>query len=596
MISVGGLPPVLAQMGAIGAPAEGPGKRGAWGYAGPAPGLGVSPTGNLPDRQAWGPPYIGRARVAGFRYAQGMKQHALRGGLAVILGLVLVAASGPRADAAPARDDKDKLAPPPAVTTGSVATRAPGPAVGAGKAGGGEETIAYRATAGVLPLLDEKLKPKAQVFYVAYERLENGEPMPAGSRPITFAFNGGPGSSSVWLHLGALGPVRVKMGPEGEVVKAAGELVPNDATWLRFTDLVFIDPVSTGYSRAEDDQDPKQFHGLDEDARAVGDFIRLYLTRAQRWQSPKYLTGESYGTTRASVLAADIQSRLGVFLDGVVLVSPILQFQTTSFEVGNDVVYPLYLPSYTATAWHHKKLSGPLAADLSAAVAASEVFARTEYTLALMEGSDLAPARRDAVAQRLSELTGLSKAYILLCDLRPTLGQFTKELLRDRGLTVGRLDSRYTGVDRSAVRETPEYDPSYAAIQGHYTAALNTYVRGTLKFESDLNYEILTGNVHPWNYPQRNRYANVAESLRSAMSFNPNLRVLALSGHYDFATPQYAMRYTIAHMGLSAAQRARISQVFYASGHMMYVRDADRIKVYDDVAAFYAGGQPDERR
>ncbi len=518
-----------------------------------------------------------------------------RGPLAISLAYSLVLAALPSAAVASRADDKPALHPPAkAVTHNSVQVQPPASAKDAATS-----TLHYRAAAGILPLLDEKLKTKANVFYVAYERLESegedAKPLDPARRPITFAFNGGPGSSSVWLHLGALGPVRVKMGPEGEVLKSQG-LTPNETTWLEFTDLVFIDPVSTGYSRAEGDEDPKQFHGLDEDARAIGDFIRLYLTRSQRWLSPKYLVGESYGTTRASALAADIQTRLGVFIDGIVLVSPILQFQTTSFEIGNDVVYPLYLPGYTATAWFHKKLTGPLADNLNGAVAASEAYAKNEYLLALMEGTDLPPARREAAATRLSELTGLSKDFILRCDLRPTLGQFTKELLRDQGLTVGRLDSRYKGVDRSQARETPEYDPSYAAIQGPYTAALNAYVRGDLKFESDLNYEILTGNVQPWNYPQRNRYANVAESLRSAMSFNPNLRVLATSGHYDFATPQFAMRYTLAHMNLSPEQRARISQTFYESGHMMYVRDADRRKLYGDVAAFYAGEQPEERR
>lgn len=459
----------------------------------------------------------------------------------------------------------------------------------------GGAPIKYRATAGMLALTDDnKAKPKANVFHVAYERVFDPplSPEEAAKRPITFAFNGGPGSSSVWLHLGALGPRRVKMGPEGEMPAPPGELVDNAEAWLDFTDLVFIDPVSTGYSRAAEGEDPKQFHGLEEDTRAVADFIRLYLVRNQRWSSPKYLCGESYGTTRASALAPDLQSRLGIYLSGIILISPILNFQTTSFEVGNDTPYPLYLPSYAATAFYHKKLKPPLDADLQRTIDEARRFADSDYLVALMKGDALPKAEYDAIAKRLSEFTGLSEQYIKRCDLRPTLAQFNKELLRDQARTTGRLDSRFKGIDRNEAGASPEYDSSYAAIQGPFTAALNAYVRGELKFESDLNYEILTGNVQPWNYPARNRYVNVAESLRAAMSANEHLRVLACSGWFDFATPAHAMTWTMNHLGLDPARRANISQTFYDSGHMMYIRDVDRVKLRQDVLNFYRAGEP----
>lgn len=464
----------------------------------------------------------------------------------------------------------------------------------------GGQIVKYRATAGLSPLMDDKLKAKARVFSVMYERLadepdKDGKAVTLASRepakrPITYAFNGGPGSSSVWLHMGALGPRRVLMGTEGELVTPT-QVVECIGSWLDFTDLVFIDPVSTGYSRALDGEDPKQFHGLDEDIRWVAEFIRLHLVKHERWLSPKYLAGESYGTTRAAGLSSDLQGRLGISLTGIVLVSPVLNFQTTSFDNFNDTAYWLFLPTYTATAWFHKRLPPPLGGGtLRQAVDEATAFAQTDYLLALAQGDALPDARRAEVAARLSALTGLSVEYIQRANLRVPIFNFTKELLRSEGKTVGRFDSRYTGLDRNQNGTSPEYDPSYAVIQGSYTAALNAYVRGDLNFESDLNYEILTGAVQPWNYGQaRNRYADVTEPLRSAMTQNPNLRVLVCSGWYDLATPAFAMTYTMTHMGLNPLVRPRISQVYYEAGHMMYLREADLLKLREDARAFYGG-------
>lgn len=467
----------------------------------------------------------------------------------------------------------------------------------------GGKVIRYRATAGLLPLLDDGKKAKANVFHVAYERLPDEKPTAEGTkdelsraekakRPITFAFNGGPGSSSVWLHMGALGPRRVRFGDEGEMLAVPAELVDNDQSWLDFTDLVFIDPVSTGYSRPADGEDAKQFHGLEEDIRAVAEFIRLYLVRSERWESPKYLSGESYGTTRASGLAAELQGRMGIYLSGITLVSPVLNFQTLRFDAGNDLPYWLFLPTYAATAWHHKKLAPPLDADLEKTLAEVEQWSQTEYVVALAAGDRLTPQRRQAVAEQLSRYTGLSAAYWLRNDLRVPQPGFCKEILRDQQRTVGRFDSRYKGIDSRDVGERTDYDPSYAVIQGPFTAALNAYVRTELKFISDVPYEILTGRVQPWNYDTfTNRYVTVADSLRAGMTQNPNLRVLVMSGYYDLATPHFAIAHTIAHLDLDKSVRGNISQTFYKAGHMMYLRKDDLVKFRSDAAAWYAGGR-----
>jgi carboxypeptidase C (cathepsin A) len=485
-------------------------------------------------------------------------------------------------------DDKKEVA--PSVTTHQITL--------------GGQTIRYRATAGTLPLLDDGKKVKANVFYVAYERLPDGVPVAPGegqpvppdalsreqraARPITFAFNGGPGSSSVWLHMGALGPKRVKMGDDGEMLPGPATLVDNEFCWLAFTDLVFIDPVSTGYSRAVDGEDPHQFHGLDEDARSVAEFIRLYLVRNGRWESPKYLCGESYGTTRAAALSSQLQGGLGIYLNGILLVSPVLNFQTLRFEAGNDLPYWVYLPTYAATAWHHKKLAPPLDADLEKTLAEVERWASTEYVLALAAGSALPAGKRAEVARTLAKYTGLSEDFVLKADLRPQIQEFCKELLRDEGRTVGRFDSRYTGLDRRGVGDSPDYDPSYSVVQGPFTAGLNTYVRTELKYESDVPYEILTGRVHPWNFGAFNgRYVNVSDSLRSAMTQNPNLRVLVMSGYYDLATPHSAAGYTVEHLDLDPSLRKNIRQTFYRAGHMMYLRMDDLKKFTRDAAAFY---------
>src|SRR6266700_1437130 len=382
------------------------------------------------------------------------------------------------------------------------------------------QEIKYTATAGTILLKLEDGTPKASVFYVAYTKDNVSD---TSKRPVTFTFNGGPGAASIWLHLGALGPRRVEMGDAGSLLPPPYKLVDNEYSLLDLTDLVFIDPVSTGFSRAVPGEAPKQFHGIQEDIESVGDFIRLYATRSKRWTSPKFLAGESYGTTRAAGLSGYLQQRYGMYLNGIVLISAILNFETAEFDTGNDLPYILYLPTYTAIAWYHKKLPSDLqSGDVQKAVEESRKFAVGEYADALMAGDALPAARRAEIQQKLARLTGLSPDYIDRTNLRIEIQRFTKELLRSERRTVGRIDARFTGIDRDAAGEHPEFDPSIAAIIGPYSGMLNDYARNDLKFDSDLPYEVLTGRVRPWNYaPYENRYVNVAETLRKAMTQNP---------------------------------------------------------------------------
>jgi len=443
--------------------------------------------------------------------------------------------------------------------------------------------IEYTARAGTLELKEESGKEKAHVFFVAYTR--DGE-TDLAKRPITFSFNGGPGSSSVWLHLGALGPRRVRLSEDGWPPPPPYELVDNEGSWLDLTDLVFIDPVTTGYSRPAEGESAEQFHGVAEDVEAVGEFIRLYTTRYRRWASPKYLAGESYGTTRAAGLAGHLQERHGMYLNGIVLVSAILNFQTARFDRGNDLPYVLYLPSYTATAWYHKRLAPELLGDLRATLDEAEMFARGEYASALLKGDDLGAEERERLVAKLGRYTGLSLDFIERSNLRVEIGRFAKELLRDQRRTVGRLDSRFQGIDLDAAGQSYEYDPSYAAILGPFTGALNHYVRVELGYESDLPYEILTGRVHPWKFGQSNRYLNVGETLRQAMTRNPALRVFVACGYYDLATPYFAAEYTFDHLGLDPTLGGHVTLAHYESGHMMYIHHGSLARLKQDVAGF----------
>jgi carboxypeptidase C (cathepsin A) len=463
----------------------------------------------------------------------------------------------------------------------------------------GGQTINYTVTTGTIVLKEESEKkgdhagesegekPKASVFFVAYTRDDVADKT---KRPLTFSFNGGPGSSSVWLHLGLLGPRRVVMTDLGDLPPPPYKLVDNEFSLLDMTDLVFIDPVSTGYSRAVVGEKAKQFHGFKKDIQSVGDFIRLYATRYQRWTSPKFLIGESYGTTRAAGLSGYLQDRHGMFLNGIMLISSILNFATARFDVGNDLPYILFLPTYTATAWYHKRLAPELQNDLQATLREVEQFALGEYMLALAKGAMLTDDERKTIVAKLARYTGLTETCIERTNLRVEIFRFTKELLRNERRTVGRLDSRFKGIDRDAAGEEFEHDPSMTNIIGPYTATFNDYVRAELKFETDLPYEILTPRVRPWSYAENeNHYLNVAETLRHAMTINPYLKVIVANGFYDFATPYFATQYTFNHLALDPGLQSNLSMTYYQAGHMMYIHLPSLVKLKDDLANFIGG-------
>lgn len=452
--------------------------------------------------------------------------------------------------------------------------------------------IAYTVTCGTIVLKEEQEeegksqgeKARASLFFVAYTK--DGEEETA-LRPLTFSFNGGPGSSSVWLHLGVLGPRRVETMEGGNQLRPPYKLVNNDYALLDKTDLVFIDPVSTGFSRAVPGEKAKDFHSFKKDIESVGDFIRLYVSRYGRWRSPKFLIGESYGTTRAAGLSGYLQERHGLYLNGIMLVSVVLNFQTIRYPIGNDLPYILYLPSLAATAWYHQKLAPDLQADLQKTINEARQFALTDYTLALMQGASLSEDKRTEIEEKLVRYTGLTPEYVKRCNLRLHYMRFCKELLRPEGKTVGRLDSRFTGYDRDSAGEFFEFDPSMAAIMGPYTATFNDYVRRDLKFESDLPYEILTGRVWPWNYePHQNEFVNVAETLRKAVTGNPFLKVFVANGYYDLATPFLATEYTFNHMELPRDLAGNISMAYYEAGHMMYVHEPALAQLKQDLDAF----------
>ncbi|MFB3902828.1 MAG: S10 family peptidase [Acidobacteriota bacterium] len=452
----------------------------------------------------------------------------------------------------------------------------------------GARALKYTVTTGMMPLKNEKGETEARIFFIAYVADTGTGPE---KRPLTFSFNGGPGSSSVWLHLGALGPKRVKMLPDGGMPAPPYQLVDNEHTWLDATDLVFIDPVGTGYSRPARPELGKKFWGLRGDLESVGEFIRLYLSRYERWSSPLFMVGESYGTTRAAGLAGYLIER-GIAFNGIMLVSSILNFQTAEFEKGNDLPYVLFLPTYTATAWFHKKLGPDLQADLKKTLAEVERFANSEYTLALAKGDLLSDSERAAVVRQLTRFTGLSESYIAATNLRITQSGFCKELLRAERRTVGRLDSRFKGIDERAVGERPEFDPSMAAIRPPYTAMFNDYVRRSLGYKTDLHYYILGGGITtPWEFPQ-GQFPDTSEALRSAFSKNPSMKLFVASGYYDLATPYSATRYTLSHMGLDPSQVSRITTADYEAGHMVYIHEGELARLKKDMAAFVATAVP----
>jgi carboxypeptidase C (cathepsin A) len=471
----------------------------------------------------------------------------------------------------------------------------------------GKKTLEYTATCGTIVLRDytptydakdakdgkpPKLdKATASFFFTAYtlktkKGSDKGEK--ADQRPVTFSFNGGPGSSSVWLHLGILGPQRVACDEFGHAPPPPYALVDNEHTLLTESDLVFIDPVGTGHSRMAEGEKPNEYHAYQRDLDSVGEFIRLYLTRYGRWGARKFLIGESYGTTRAAGLSLHLQDKHDIFLNGVMLVSLAIDLQTLCFDDGNELPYALFLPTYAATAWYHKALAPELQKKpLAEVIAAAEDFALGDYTAALMRGSQLAGAQRARIAAQLVRFTGLTPEYIAQADLRPEVFRYFKQLLRHRGETVGRLDSRFVGQDRDDVGEHPETDPFMNAVLGAYAVGINRLLKDTLKYEADAPYVIHAPIWDKWSWKGfENKYVNVGASLRKAMQANPHMRVYVASGYYDLGTPHAAGDYTINHLGLREPARARVAISYFEAGHMMYIHQPSLVRMAKELRAF----------
>lgn len=454
------------------------------------------------------------------------------------------------------------------------------------------KTLGYTATAGTMQMKDDSGKLKASLFFTAYTvEKQKGEP----ERPVTFAFNGGPGAASLWLHLAALGPRRVLLTDEKGAVPPPYKRVSNNYTWLAFTDLVFIDPIGTGYSRAAPGVDSKEFYGVKKDIEAAGDFMRLYCTLYGRWMAPKFIAGESYGSTRAAGLSGYVQNELGMHLNGIILISSALDFQTINFAPGNDLPYALYLPVYANAALYHKKLSPALQADPSKTRDEVEQFALNEYLVALAKGNILIDAEREKIVDRLAAYTGLSKPYIRNANLRIRREEFIRELLRDEHQRIGLLDSRITGAYQFNHLMD---DPSMFNILGPLVAAWNDYARHELNYESDVSYEFLSERTYEsWNWGSAARgYVNVANTLGRAMERSSFLRLFIASGYYDLNTSYFGAQYTVTHLGDDPKLRDRVTMAYYDAGHQMYTDMPSLKKLKEDVAAFVKTAVPTEIR
>jgi len=440
---------------------------------------------------------------------------------------------------------------------------------------------------------DKNPKAEASIFYVAY--FKNGTP--AADRPVTFIYNGGPGSSSVWLHMGAWGPRRVVTEDDTHTPAAPYRLVDNAYSLLDVSDLVFVDAPGTGFSRIAGKDKEKSFYGVDADAYAFSQFVLGFLSQYGRWNSPKYLFGESYGTPRSAVLVNELETEHDVDFNGVILLSQILNFDLSAdspqFNPGTDEPYITTLPTYAATAWYHNRLPAPKP-DLDTLLKDVEQFATGDYAAALQQGSELSPERRQAIAQRLAQYTGLSVDYVLKADLRINGGEFDKMLQDQSGLTTGRLDSRFSGPSMDPLSKEADYDPQSAAISSAYVSAFNDYVRKTLGFGGERTYkpEVSVGKYWSFDHqppgsdePQRG-IINVMPDLASAMKYNPQLKVMLLGGYFDLATPFYEGWYEMHHLPIPANLNGNIEYRYYPSGHMVYAHEESLRKLHEDVAGF----------
>jgi len=461
----------------------------------------------------------------------------------------------------------------------------------------GGQTVSYKATAATMLLRDTAGAPIGSLYYTAYTRNDARDP---SQRPLAFIYNGGPGSASMWLHMGAYGPRRIVTTEAAPTPPPPYQLVDNENTLLDVTDMVFIDPIGTGFSKPVGKGSGRDFWGVDQDARSVAEFIYQYVSRNGRWNSPKYLIGESYGTTRSAVLVNWLQSHYGMDYNGVVLMSSVLDFETLNFAPGHDVSYWLYLPSYAATAAYHRVIPQP--ANVAAYLDTARAWAMGPYQDALNKGSSLSTAERAGVLRQLSAYTGLSQEYLDRANLRVNLAQFNEELNRSKGMVAGRLDSRFLGPEFNLLSERSEYDPQSEAITSAFTTAINTYLRDELKFPAGDQVYVTGGAVQPWDWnrlpaggPGGGRggfFRNspyVGGDLANALIQNPHLRVEVENGYYDMATPFFATEYTMDHLGVNAELRSHVTLKYYDAGHMMYLHVPDLAKLKANIAAFIGG-------
>lgn len=444
------------------------------------------------------------------------------------------------------------------------------------------EEIPYSATAATMHLLNEAGEPTGSLYYTAYTRTD----VDSGTRPISFIYNGGPGSASVWLHMGAFGPQRVPVNNSGATPPPPYDLVDNPGTLIDVSDMVFIDPIGTGFSRLVGDGEGSEYWGVDEDASSLTQFISQYITRNERWNSPKFLIGESYGTTRSAVLVNMLQRRAGMDFSGVVLISAVLDFETILFAPGHDTSYVTYLPSYAITAAYHEAIAWP--ENLEAWLDEVRDFAIGDFAHMLAMGASAPLDERAAVRARLAAYTGLSEEYLERADLRVNASQFRAELQRTQGMVTSRLDARFDGLTNDLLSENAGYDPQSTAITGAYTAAINRYLRQDLGFETTETYRT-GGGARDWNWNRANGGRGwqgatyVASDLEQAMITNPNLLVEIENGYYDLATPFFAMEWTTDHMDLPTSLRGNLRHKFYEAGHMMYVQEDELINLKNNI-------------
>ena len=448
----------------------------------------------------------------------------------------------------------------------------------------GAQTIPYKATASTTLLKNDKSEPVASIFSVAYTRSDIKD---LSQRPIVFLYNGGPGSAAVWLHMGAFGPRRVVTQNAAPTGPGPYQLVDNANCLLDKADLVFIDPVGTGFSRVVGKGDNKDYWGIDQDIKSFADFIGIYLSRGGRWNSPKFLIGESYGTFRSVALAHYLQSQRGIYINGIALISTAFDIGMLEFSLTDDRSYIFYIPSYAAAAWYYKTLQNR-PNDLNSFLKEAREWASTEYSAALIKGDALGEAERSQVAKKLSYFTGLDEDYILKANLRVKLPQFTAELERKRGLTIGRYDVRYSGPTYDLLSEYARRDPSFDAVNGAFSAAINSYLRQDLKFSPELTYETLNMEVNrKWDWKHEGTdpgAASVADDLVQAMITNPRLQVQTENGWFDLATPFFATEFSVDHLHLPADLRSHITFKYYDSGHMIYLNEQELPKLKGNIA------------